>query len=155
MTNRVGEFVPSDRAEMGESTLPLELFLSSWNPKDVGVSRGTQWTGRDVKAKEIRQVQRSSIWDIIARGGNYVIEKAQGKSRYARYTRSHIHARDEMERILYKRTVDDKNHKKVVSTSCVYNKHVIIAITSKGVIRCLWQMSILYVWRGLVKMKMK
>ena len=47
------------------------------------------------------------------------------------------HARDEMERILYKRTVDDKNHKKVVSTSCVYNKHVIIAITSKGVIRCL------------------
>ena len=51
MTYRVGEFVPSDRAEMGESTLPLELFLSSWNPKDVGVGRGT---GRDTKAKEIR-----------------------------------------------------------------------------------------------------
>ena len=27
MTYRVGEFVPSDKAEMGESTLPLELFL--------------------------------------------------------------------------------------------------------------------------------
>ena len=42
MTYRVGEFVLSDRAEMGESMLPLELFLSCWNPKDVGVSRGTQ-----------------------------------------------------------------------------------------------------------------
>ena len=42
MTYRVGEFVPSDRAEMGESTLPLELFLSCWNPKNAGVSRGTQ-----------------------------------------------------------------------------------------------------------------
>ena len=61
MTYRVGEFVPSVRAEMGESTLPLELFLSCWNPKDAGISRGTQSTGRDVKAKEIRQVQRSSI----------------------------------------------------------------------------------------------
>ena len=38
MTYRVGEFVPSDRAEMGGSMLPLELFLSCWNPKDVGVS---------------------------------------------------------------------------------------------------------------------
>ena len=67
--------VPSDRAEMGESTLPLELFLSCWNPKDAGVNRGTQWTGRDVKAKEIRQVQRSSIWDnIVAQGGNFVID---------------------------------------------------------------------------------
>ena len=27
MTYRVGEFVPSDGAEMGESTLPLELCL--------------------------------------------------------------------------------------------------------------------------------
>ena len=26
MTYRVGEFVPSDRAKKGESTLPLELF---------------------------------------------------------------------------------------------------------------------------------
>ena len=60
---------------MGESTLPLELFLSCWNPKDAGVSRGTQWTGRDIKAKEIRQVQQSSIWDnIIAQGGNFVID---------------------------------------------------------------------------------
>ena len=42
MTYRVGEFVSSDRAEMGESTLPLDLFLSCWNPKDAGVSRGTQ-----------------------------------------------------------------------------------------------------------------
>ena len=42
MTYRVGEFVPSDSAEMGESTLPLELFLLCWNPKDAGVSRGTQ-----------------------------------------------------------------------------------------------------------------
>ena len=42
MTYRVGEFVPSDRAEMEESTLPLEFFLSCWNPKDAGVSRGTQ-----------------------------------------------------------------------------------------------------------------
>ena len=76
MTYTVGEFVPSDRAEMGESTLPLELFLSCWNPKKIaGVSRGTQWTGRDVKAKEIRQVQRSRIWDsIIAQGGNFVID---------------------------------------------------------------------------------
>ena len=42
MAYRVGEFIPGDRAEMGESTLPLELFLSSWNSKDAGVSRGTQ-----------------------------------------------------------------------------------------------------------------
>ena len=42
MTFTVGMFVSSDRAEMGESTLPLELFLSCWNPKDVDVSRGTQ-----------------------------------------------------------------------------------------------------------------
>ena len=42
MSYRVGEFVPGDRAEMGESTLPLELFLSCWNPKDAGVSRGTK-----------------------------------------------------------------------------------------------------------------
>ena len=41
-TYRVGEFVPSDRDEMGESTLPMELFLSCSNPKDAGVSRGTQ-----------------------------------------------------------------------------------------------------------------
>ena len=69
---RVGEFVPSDRAKMGESMLPFELFLSCWNLKDVGVSRGTQWTERDVKAKEIRQAQGSSIWDnIIAQGGNF------------------------------------------------------------------------------------
>ena len=74
MTYRVGEFVPSDRAKMGESTLPLEHFLSSWNPKDAGVSRWMLWTGREVKAKEIRQVQRSSIWDIIAQGGNFVID---------------------------------------------------------------------------------
>ena len=74
MTYRVGEFIPSDRAEIGESTLPLELFLSCWNPKDAGVSRGTQWTGRDVKAKKIRQVQRSSISDIIVQGGNFVID---------------------------------------------------------------------------------
>ena len=75
MTYRVVEFIPSDRAEMGESTLPLELFLSCRNPKDAGVSRGTQWTGRDVKAKEIRQVQRSSIWDnILAQKGNFVID---------------------------------------------------------------------------------
>ena len=75
MTYRVGEFVPSDRAEMGESTPPLKLFLSCWNPKDAGVSRGTQWTGRDVKAKEIRKVQQSSIWDnIIAQGGHFVID---------------------------------------------------------------------------------
>ena len=33
MTYREGEFVPSDRAEMGESTLPFELFLSCWNLK--------------------------------------------------------------------------------------------------------------------------
>ena len=75
MTYRVGEFVPSDRDEMGESKLPLELLLSCWNPKDAGVSRGMHWTGRDVKAKEIRQIQRSSIWDnIIAQGGNFVID---------------------------------------------------------------------------------
>ena len=61
MAYRVGEFVPSHRAEMGESKLPLELFLSCWDPKDAGVSGGTQQTGRDVKAKEIRQVQGSSI----------------------------------------------------------------------------------------------
>ena len=67
--------VPSDRAEMGESTLPLELFLSCWNPKNADVSRGKQWTGRDVKAKEIRQVQRSGSGDnIIAQGGNFVID---------------------------------------------------------------------------------
>ena len=42
MTYIVGEFVPSDGAEMEESTFPLELFLSCWNPKDAGVSRGTQ-----------------------------------------------------------------------------------------------------------------
>ena len=42
MTFRVREFVPSDRAEMGESTLPVEFFLSCWNPKDAGVSRGTK-----------------------------------------------------------------------------------------------------------------
>ena len=40
MACRVGEFIPSDRAEMGESTLPLELFLSCWKSKDEGVSRG-------------------------------------------------------------------------------------------------------------------
>ena len=74
MTYRVGEFVPSDRAEMGEGTLPLEPFLSCWNPKDGGVSRGTQWTGRDINAKEIRQVQRNSIWDSIAQEGNFVID---------------------------------------------------------------------------------
>ena len=51
MAYRVAEFIPSDRAEMGESMLPLELFLSCWNLKDVGVGRGT---GRDTKAKEIR-----------------------------------------------------------------------------------------------------
>ena len=28
MMYRVGEFVPSDRVKMGESTLPFELFLS-------------------------------------------------------------------------------------------------------------------------------
>ena len=60
---------------MGESTLPSELFLSCWKPKDAGVSRGTQWTGTDVKAKEIREVQRSSICDnILAQGGNFVID---------------------------------------------------------------------------------
>ena len=48
MTYRVGDFVPSDRAEMGEDTLPFELFLLCWNPKDADVSGG-----RDVKAKEI------------------------------------------------------------------------------------------------------
>ena len=75
MKYRVGEFVLSDRAEMGESTLPLELFLLCSNPKDAGVSRGTQWMGRDVRATEIRQVQWSSIWDnIIAEGGNFVID---------------------------------------------------------------------------------
>ena len=75
MTYKVGKFVPSDRAEMGESTLPLELLLSWRNPKDAGVSRGTQLTRRDVKAKEIRQVQRCSIWDnIIAQGGNFAID---------------------------------------------------------------------------------
>ena len=41
----VGEFVPS----------------ACWNSKDAGVSRGTQLTGRDAKAKEIGQVQWSSI----------------------------------------------------------------------------------------------
>ena len=61
MAYRVGEFVPSDRDKIRESPLPLELFLSFWNSKDVGFSRGTQLTGRDVKAKEIRQVQRGSI----------------------------------------------------------------------------------------------
>ena len=30
MTYRVGVFVPSDRAKMEESTLPLELFLSCY-----------------------------------------------------------------------------------------------------------------------------
>ena len=75
MTYRGGEFVPNDRAEIGKSTLPFELFLSCWNPKAAGVRRGMQWTGRDVKAKEIRQLQRSSIWDnIIAQGGNFVID---------------------------------------------------------------------------------
>ena len=42
MTYRVGEFVPSDRAEMGESMLPLELLVLCWNPKEAGVSRGMQ-----------------------------------------------------------------------------------------------------------------
>ena len=42
MTYRVRDFVPSDRVEMGESTLLLEVFLSFRNPKDAGVSRGTQ-----------------------------------------------------------------------------------------------------------------
>ena len=42
MAYRVGEFIPGDRAEMVESTLPLELLLLFWNPKDAVVSRGTQ-----------------------------------------------------------------------------------------------------------------
>ena len=33
MPYRVGEYVPRDRAEMGESTLPLELFRSFLNLK--------------------------------------------------------------------------------------------------------------------------
>ena len=74
MAYRVGEFIPRVRTEMGDSTVPLELFLSFWNPKGVDVSRGTQWIGREVKAKEIRQVQRGSIWDNIkAQGENFVI----------------------------------------------------------------------------------
>ena len=61
MVYRVGEFIPSDRAEMGKSTLSLELSLLFWNPKDADISRGKQWMGRDVKAKEIRQVQWGSV----------------------------------------------------------------------------------------------
>ena len=34
---RVWEFIPSyDRAQMRKSALPLELFLSFWNPKSAG-----------------------------------------------------------------------------------------------------------------------
>ena len=39
---RVWEFIPCDKAQIGTSALPLELFLSFWNPKSAGVSRGTQ-----------------------------------------------------------------------------------------------------------------
>ena len=63
MAHRVGEFTPSDRAKIGESTLPLELFLSFWNPNDAGVRRGMQLIGRDVKVKKIRQVQWGDIRD--------------------------------------------------------------------------------------------
>ena len=42
MVYRAGEFIPSDRANMAESMLPLELFLSFGNPKDTGVSSGMQ-----------------------------------------------------------------------------------------------------------------
>ena len=39
---RVWEFIPCDRAQMGKSALPLEVFLLFWNPKCVGISRGMQ-----------------------------------------------------------------------------------------------------------------
>ena len=39
-TAGVGEFIPGDRAENGESRLPLELCLSVWNQTHAGVGRG-------------------------------------------------------------------------------------------------------------------
>ena len=59
----------------GRKLTALGTFSFVWNPKVARVSRGTQWTGRDVKAKKIRQVQRSSIWDnIIAQSRNFIID---------------------------------------------------------------------------------
>ena len=54
MTYSVGEFVPSDKAEMGESTLPLELFFffSFRNPKDAGVNRRNAVNGKGCKGEE-------------------------------------------------------------------------------------------------------
>ena len=72
-----GTFLPRDRAQMGQkclveccftstetvgllgtgrrSALPLELYLSCWNPKYSGVRRRTQWTGWGVQVKQIGQ----------------------------------------------------------------------------------------------------
>ena len=57
----VGEFTPCDRAQMGKGALPLEPFLSFWNPKSVDVSRRTQGTGWDLQVKQVRQVRRGSF----------------------------------------------------------------------------------------------
>ena len=40
---------------VGKNVLPLELFLSFWNPKSAGVSRETQWTGWDIQVKQVSQ----------------------------------------------------------------------------------------------------
>ena len=58
---RVGEFTPCDRAQMGKGALPLELFLSFWNPKSADVSRRMQGTGWDLQVKQVRQVRRGSF----------------------------------------------------------------------------------------------
>ena len=60
---RVWEFIPCDRARVGKIALPLELFLSFWNPKGEGISRGTHLTGCDVLVKQVRQVRLGSFWD--------------------------------------------------------------------------------------------
>ena len=58
---RVGEFTPCDRAQMGKGVLPLELFLSFWNPKSANASRRTQGTGWDLQVRQVRQVRRGSF----------------------------------------------------------------------------------------------
>ena len=52
---RVEESIASDKAEMGESTLPLELFFfffSFRNPKDAGVNRRNAVNGKGCKGEE-------------------------------------------------------------------------------------------------------
>ena len=76
MTYRVGEFFPSDMAEMGESTLPLELFLSFvLESERCGCQQRNAVNGKERKGKgDQTSTAEQYLRNIIAQGGNFVID---------------------------------------------------------------------------------